>query len=54
VPTVVKAASTADNGLYVDTAAQHYGVSAVLAAPFDPKDGLVLQYEVGLVQLESS
>ena len=43
---MVKAASTADNGLYVDTAAMHYGVSAPLATPFDPADGLVLQYEV--------
>lgn len=48
MPTVVKAASTADKGLYVDTAARHYGVSAALAAPFDPADGLVLQYEATL------
>ena len=41
----MEAASTKDKGLYVDTAALHYGVSSVLAAPFDPAEGLVLQYE---------
>ena len=48
VATVVKADGTEDDGLYVTEAARHYGYSAPLAAPFDPKDGLTLQYEVAL------
>lgn len=44
-PSVVTAALTADKGLFVDTPAQHYGVAAALPTPFNPADGLVLQYE---------
>ena len=39
---------TEDAGLFVDTAARFYGVSSLLASPFDPSDGLVLQYEATL------
>ena len=39
---------TEDKGLYVDSPARHYGVSSLLAKPFDPSEGLVLQYEVTL------
>lgn len=42
---MVTAKHTEDLGLFVDTEARHYGVSSVLAAPFDPADGLVVQYE---------
>ena len=48
VASVVKADGTEDDGLYVPEAARHYGVSAPLTAPFDPKDGLTLQYEATL------
>jgi len=48
VASVVKADGTEDDGLYVPEAAKHYGVSAPLATPFDPKDGLTLQYEATL------
>ena len=46
--TVQEAKGTKDKGLYVDTAAQHYGVSAVLPKPADPSEGIVLQYEARL------
>ena len=36
--TVQEAKGTKDKGLYVDTAAQHYGVSAVLPKPADPSE----------------
>ena len=48
VASVIKADGTEDDGLYVPEAAKHYGVSAPLATPFDPKDGLTLQYEATL------
>jgi len=45
IPTVVRAKNTEDKGLFVDTEARHYGVSSLLKQPFDPSDGLVVQYE---------
>ena len=39
---------TEDQGLFVDTEARHYGVSSLLAEPFDPSAGLVVQYEATL------
>ena len=48
VPTVVVADKTEDKGLYVDSPARHYGVSSLSQKPFDPSEGLVLQYEVTL------
>ena len=39
---------TEDQGLFVDTEARHYGVSSLLKEPFDPSEGLVVQYEATL------
>ena len=39
---------TEDQGLFVDTEARHYGVSSLLKEPFDPSEGLVVQYEAAL------
>jgi len=45
---VKTAKHTEDQGLYVDAPARHYGAAAALAAPFDPSEGLTLQYEATL------
>ena len=39
---------TEDQGLFVDTEARHYGISSLLKEPFDPSEGLVVQYEAAL------
>jgi len=43
--TVRKAADTEDYGLYIPHEAKHYGVSKSLSEPFDPSEGMTLQFE---------